>query len=157
MNRLPRSWIAAVVALALAGCSSSEPSSSQGAAGASPVATTPPASDLDAGPRAADGPIDEALGEQGETLFKDKGCSACHTFGKKLTGPDLAGVSKRRTAKWIERQILDPQVMVKEDPIAKQLFATHMLQMPDQGLTEAEAKALVEYFKHQDHESGDDD
>jgi mono/diheme cytochrome c family protein len=152
MKRLPRPLVAAVLALVLAGCSSSEQPSSQGSAGAAPAAATPAASNLDAGPRAAEGSIDEALAEQGEKLFKDKGCSACHTFGQKLTGPDLAGVSERRTARWIETQILDPQRMVKEDPVAKQLFATHMLQMPDQGLTEAEAKALVEFFKDKDHD-----
>ena len=147
------------LAIALAGCSKSEAPSSSTAASGTPAANAaaPAVSALDAGPRAGASPVDEALSEQGEQLFKDKGCSACHTFGKKLTGPDLAGVTQRRTARWIESQILHPEKMVKEDPIAKQLFATHMLQMPNQGLTEAQAKAVVEYFKHQDHESGRDD
>jgi hypothetical protein len=45
--------------------------------------------------------------------------------------------------------------MTKEDPISRQLFAEFALQMPNQGLTEAQAKAIVEYFKHQDHESAE--
>ena len=112
-------------------------------------------SQLDQGPRAGEQPVNEERAEAGEKLFKDKGCSACHTFGKKLTGPDLQGVSMRRTAAWLENQILHPDQMVKNDPIARQLFAQHMLQMPNQGLTADEARAVIEYFKEQDHEAGE--
>lgn len=129
-------------------------------AAASPSASAPAAgagsalpAGLDDGPRAAAGPIDEAKAETGKGLFQTKGCSACHAFGKKVTGPDLAGVSQRRTTKWLEAQILHPDLMVKSDPIARQLFATHALQMPKQGLTADEATAVIEYFKHQDHEA----
>lgn len=160
MTRWLPSITAALLAVALVGCS--KPEHATGAAAAAPepakVSAMPASSPLDEGPRAADSPVDKSLEDQGEKLFKDKGCSACHTFGKKLTGPDLAGVTHRRTARWIERQILHPDLMVKEDPIAKQLFATHMLQMPNQGLTEAQAKAVIEYFKHQDRvAAGGDD
>jgi mono/diheme cytochrome c family protein len=158
MRHRPVSFAIALLAIVLAGCSKPEPASTTAASsGAAAASATPAVSALDAGPRAAESPVDEVLEDEGEKLFKDKGCSACHTFGKKLTGPDLAGVSKRRTAMWIERQILHPEQMVKEDPIAKQLMATYMLQMPNQGLTEAQAKALIEYFKHQDDESDDKD
>lgn len=109
----------------------------------------------DAGPRAGDTPVDERLAKQGEQLFKDKGCSACHTFGRKLTGPDLRGVTSRRTAAWIEHQILHPDVMTKEDPISRGLLAQFMLQMPNQGLTPDEARAVVEFFKRQDREAGE--
>jgi mono/diheme cytochrome c family protein len=155
--------VVSVLVLA-AGCSrSAGPDSSSAAsaarteAGAAPAsaasAGTPAVSALDAGPRAGDSPANEALAEQGERLFKDKGCSACHTFGRKLTGPDLAGVSRRRTARWIESQILDPSRMTKEDPISHQLLGQFMLQMPNQGLTPDQARAVVEYFKHRDHET----
>ena len=114
------------------------------------------ASNLDQGPRAGEAPIAETQVHQGEQLFKDKGCSACHTFGKRLTGPDLQGVTQRRTARWIENQILHPEVMTKQDPISRGLFAQFSLQMPNQGLTAAEAQAVIEYFKHQDHEAGEE-
>jgi mono/diheme cytochrome c family protein len=109
----------------------------------------------DSGPRAAEAPVDAAKAEQGEKLFQTKGCSACHAFGKKVTGPDLAGVTRRRTAVWIENQILHPEVMTKEDPIAHDLFAKLSLQMPNQKLTEDEARAVIEYFKHKDKEAGE--
>jgi cytochrome c551/c552 len=112
-------------------------------------------SQYDGGPRAFETTGNEEMAEHGKTLFQTKGCSACHTFGKRSTGPDLAGVSQRRTAAWMEHQILHPDVMVKQDPISHGLFAQFALQMPNQGLTSDEAKAVIEYFKHRDHEAGE--
>jgi hypothetical protein len=60
----------------------------------------------------------------------------------------------RRTAAWMENQILHPDVMVKTDPIAHDLFAKFALQMPNQGLTADQADQVIEYFKHMDHEAG---
>lgn len=148
---------ALVLALAsLAGCGGQKADSSPEAGGSEPTAsapapggaTLPPG--LDEGPRAAESPADAAKAAEGEQLFSTKGCTACHAFGKKVTGPDLAGVAKRRTAKWIEAQILHPDLMVKQDPIARELFAKHALQMPKQGLTPEQAAAVIEYFKLKD-------
>ncbi len=151
--------VLALVAL-LAGCggqkqtSGSDTGAASGPASASPspsAGAMPDKSPLDEGPRAFEsGPADAAQAAQGEKLFSTKGCSACHAFGKRLTCPDLMGVTHRRTAQWMENQILHPEVMTKTDPIAHGLFATYALQMPNQHLTEAEAKAVIEYFKTRD-------
>jgi mono/diheme cytochrome c family protein len=137
-----------VLVLALAGCTkkSADPPSSAGASTAS-------ASKYDSGPRAADEPIDESLVAKGEQLFQTKGCSACHGFGRRISCPDLQNVPMERTAQWMEQQILHPEVMTKEDPIAHQLFAQYSLQMPNQQLTEPEAKAVIEFIKHKNHEA----
>lgn len=121
------------------------------AAGGDPSSASSP---LDVGPRANSTPVDHEAAELGETLFSSKGCTACHGFGKKLTGPDLAGVTERRTAQWIESQILHPEVMTKNDPIAHQLYATFALQMPNQHLTQAEALDVIEYLKHRNAGGG---
>jgi mono/diheme cytochrome c family protein len=110
-------------------------------------------SPLDFGPRAGDSPVAAALTAQGEKLFKTRGCTACHAYGKRLTGPNLQGVTRRRTAQWMEQQILHPDVMVKTDPLSHQLFGEYNLQMANQGLTPDEAKAVIEYFKKLDEES----
>ena len=145
-----------------AGCGGNQASTSTTNDASASASTSAPAemklaavSQYDAGPRAFEGAADEAGVEHGEQLFKDKGCSACHAFGKKITGPDLAGVTHRRTAAWIENQILHPDVMVKTDPISHELFAKYMLQMPNQGLTPDEARAVIAYFRHMDHEAGE--
>lgn len=125
------------------------------AASAAPVGSETLPANLDQGPRAAESGYDEAKAELGEKLFQTKGCSACHAFGRRVTCPDLAGVTMRRTAAWMESQILHPDLMVKQDPTARELFAKFALQMPKQGLTPDEAKAVIEFFKHKDHEAGD--
>jgi mono/diheme cytochrome c family protein len=129
--------------------------SSASTASSSPAGTATLPANLDQGPRAGESESDEAKAKVGEGLFQSKGCSACHAFGKRVTGPDLAGVSMRRTAAWMESQILHPDVMVKQDPISHGLFAQYALQMPNQGLTPEEARAVIEYFKHRDHEAGE--
>jgi cytochrome c len=144
-----------LVPFAISGCGGGG-KTSDNIATASPSTSTAGAAiptTLDQGPRAGESPINEALVERGEHLFQDKGCSACHAFGRRVTCPDLAGVTMRRTAAWMESQILHPDRMVKQDPIARQLFAQYSLQMPNQQLTAEEARAVIEYFKHKDHDA----
>jgi cytochrome c2 len=152
MNRIVAGLVVVTAVIALAGCGAKD-------GGSNAAAAKPPASGskYDSGPRAAESPVNDELAEQGEKVFQLKGCSACHTFGKKMSGPDLAGVTMRRTAAWMEQQILHPDVMVKEDPISRKLMAEMALAMPNQGLTQEEARAVIEYLKHQDHEQKEDE
>jgi hypothetical protein len=89
---------------------------------------------------------DPAVIAQGEALFAQKGCNACHQFGSKLVGPDLNGVTTRRTVPWIERMIRHPDVMTKEDPVAKGLFRSHLVQMPNQGVADEDMTALISFL-----------
>jgi len=44
--------------------------------------------------------------------------------------------------------ILNPEVMVKEDPLAKELMAEfNGAPMANQGLTEDQARSILEYFR----------
>lgn len=138
-----------LLAFAAAGCGGGGGAGGAGG-GTAPAAETSP---LDIGPRAGDAPVAAALAAQGEPLFKAKGCTACHAYGKRLTGPDLKGVTRRRTYQWMEKQILHPEIMTKEDPIARKLMAEYNLQMANQGLTPDEARAVIEYFKKLDEEA----
>lgn len=99
------------------------------------------------------GPIKEDLAEQGEKLFEAK-CTACHKFDQRYVGPALGGVTKRRRPEWIMNMILNPAEMVQKDPIAKALLAEHFVTMTFQNVTQPEARALLEYFRHKDE--GDD-
>jgi mono/diheme cytochrome c family protein len=92
--------------------------------------------------------IDQALAEKGKAVFESK-CTACHKFGERYVGPDLAGVAERRKPEWIMNMVLNPQEMVQQDPTAKELLGEFMTQMPNQNLTEEEARAVLEYFRTQ--------
>ena len=154
MRRLSPTMALFLSALLAAGCGGKKSESEPAAPSATSTTAVPAVSPYDSGPRAAESPVDEALAEKGEKLFQTKGCTACHAFGKKATGPDLDGVTMRRTALWMENQILHPEIMTKQDPIARELFAKHSLQMPNQKLTQEEARAVIEFLKHKNKESG---
>lgn len=93
------------------------------------------------------GDIDDALVAKGKEIFKTS-CTACHKVDKKFIGPAPTGIMERRSPEWIMNMILDPELMVKEDPIARQLLIDHNgSPMANQGLVEEEARALLEYFR----------
>lgn len=114
----------------------------------------PTESKYDSGPRAGESAVNAAMAADGEKLFQSKGCMVCHGFGKKVTCPDLVGVSMRRTARWMEEQILHPEVMAEEDRISAELKAQYVLPMTNQGLTADEARAVIEFLKRKDREAG---
>ncbi len=43
--------------------------------------------------------------------------------------------------------ILRPDLMVKEDPVAKDLFKTYLTAMPNQGVSDADLGPLMSYLK----------
>jgi mono/diheme cytochrome c family protein len=92
------------------------------------------------------GELDEALAEQGEALFETK-CSACHKMEEKYVGPALGQVTVRRQPAFIMNMILNPQEMYTRHPAVRELLAQHPTQMPNQGLTREEARAVVEYLR----------
>jgi mono/diheme cytochrome c family protein len=155
-----------VLVFAVAGCGGgSNQTSSQTPEPAPPAATPPPAatdtgttaaatSPYDTGPRAGESAMNGGMASAGEKLFTAKGCAVCHGFGKKITCPDLVGVTMRRTATWMEHQILHPEVMVEQDPISKELRKGYPLAMTNQKLTPQEAKQVIEFLKKKDKQAG---
>ena len=92
------------------------------------------------------GAINQGWVTEGETLFKFK-CSSCHKPTKKYVGPAPRGVLSRRNPQWIMNMILDPEKMVKEDPVARELLTRYLAPMANQSLTEDEARKILEYFR----------
>ncbi len=97
------------------------------------------------------GPIDEGLAEQGEALFETK-CSACHKLGERYVGPAVGDVLARRSPTFVMNMILNPQEMYERHPAVKQMLAEYMSYMPNQNLTRDEARAVVEYLRHENAE-----
>ncbi|MBD0850161.1 c-type cytochrome [Maribacter arenosus] len=91
--------------------------------------------------------IDDAMAAKGKEVY-DQMCLACHRIGKKFIGPAPNGVLERRTPEWVMNMILNPEQMVKEDPLAKELLIEfNGSPMANQGLTEEQARAVLEYFR----------
>ncbi|MEQ1505993.1 MAG: cytochrome c, partial [Myxococcota bacterium] len=89
---------------------------------------------------------DAATIEKGKAVFDARGCGACHQFGSKLVGPDLNGIAERRTPDWIAKMVKHPNLMVRQDPEAKKLLGELMVEMPNQGVEDAELGPLVSFL-----------
>lgn len=90
--------------------------------------------------------INQQLADEGKVVFEQY-CTACHKIDERFVGPPLKEITVRRSPEWIMNMILNPEVMVKEDPIAKQLLAEYLSPMANQNLTEQEARSILEYFR----------
>ncbi len=88
-------------------------------------------------------------------LFRTR-CQSCHTVGEgDRLGPDLAGVTRARPHAWLSRWIREPDLMIAEgDATALALKARYRdLPMPNLGLNEAEAEAIIQYLRTRDQSS----
>ena len=91
--------------------------------------------------------IDQTMAANGKEVY-DQMCLACHRVGKKFIGPAPNGVLERRTPEWVMNMIMNPQEMVQQDPLAKDLLQEfNGSPMSNQGLTEDQARAILEYFR----------
>jgi hypothetical protein len=91
--------------------------------------------------------IDTELAAKGEEKYNAI-CTACHMAEQRMIGPALKGVYDRRSPEWVMNMILNPDGMLKEDPIAKALLKEHNNAiMLNQNLSEEEARAVAEYLR----------
>lgn len=75
-------------------------------------------------------------------------CTACHMANQRMIGPALNGVYERRSPEWVMNMILNPDGMLREDPIAKALLKEYNNAiMLDQNLSQEDARAVAEYLR----------
>lgn len=84
----------------------------------------------------------------GERAFGEGGCGGCHVIGKVSSGPDLTGALLRHQngEQWVKEFILDPKSKFNE-PYIDSMINYFNLRMPNQNMSEKEAKDIVEYLK----------
>jgi mono/diheme cytochrome c family protein len=83
--------------------------------------------------------------QEGEALFGSK-CYSCHNIGSgDKQGPDLKGVTGRRSKEWLHEFVNTPAAMnAKGDAAARELFAKFtQTVMPDQGLTPQQIDSIL--------------
>jgi mono/diheme cytochrome c family protein len=94
-----------------------------------------------------DSEINQEMVVKGADVFK-RMCTACHKPNKKFIGPSPQNILERRTPEWVMNMILDPEKMIKEDPLARELLIEfNGSPMANQNLTEEDARAVLEYFR----------
>ena len=95
-------------------------------------------------------PLDEKMIAMAEPIYNAK-CIACHKLtDEKLVGPGWKGVTDRRTAEWILNFITNTQVMLDKDLSAQSLLVTCVVRMPNQDLTDEQARAMLEFLRKND-------
>ena len=87
----------------------------------------------------------------GKLNFESK-CVACHSVGQgRKLGPDMVGVTKRRTEEWLTRWLRSPDKMLESDPDAKAMLTEYTTPpMPNQTLSDTEIRQYSRYFKRAD-------
>lgn len=90
------------------------------------------------------------MAQDGAALFKTN-CSACHNIGKgRLVGPDLKGVTNKRSEEWLSKFIKASQNLVKSgDADAKAIFDEYKVVMPDFNLPDADINAIIAFIASQ--------
>lgn len=92
------------------------------------------------------GAFDAQLAAKGEQIFKMK-CTACHQYDKRLVGPPLRDVVKRRSADYIISMIIAPEAMQGNNDTVKALVQKYMTKMTNQNVTQEEARAIYEHLR----------
>ena len=94
--------------------------------------------------------IDVAMAAEGEKIQAVK-CSACHKLtDEKLVGPGWKGVTQRNKPEWIMNFITNPDPMIDKDPKLQAQLELCLLRMPNQSLSDADARNILEFMRKND-------
>jgi cytochrome c1 len=91
--------------------------------------------------------FDAAMAASGKKVAEVK-CTSCHkATDERLVGPGWAGVTKRQTPAWIMNFISNPDPMIDVDPELQKQLELCLVRMPNQGLSDTEAREVLEYMR----------
>ena len=94
--------------------------------------------------------LDATMVAAGEKIQSVK-CSSCHKLTEeKLVGPGWKGVTQRRKAEWIMNFITNPDPMIEKDPAVQAQLELCLVRMPNQNLSDTEARAILEMMRSND-------
>jgi cytochrome c len=86
----------------------------------------------------------------GKAIY-DLKCSACHKLtGEKLVGPGWLGVTTRHQPVWIMNFVTNTDEMIDKDPKAQALLQICMVRMPNQHLSDDDARNVLEFMRKND-------
>ena len=94
--------------------------------------------------------LDVAMAAEGDKIQSVK-CSSCHKLtDEKLVGPGWKGVTTRNKPEWIMNFITNPDPMIDKDPKLQAQLELCLLRMPNQSLSDKEARSILEYMRQND-------
>jgi len=92
------------------------------------------------------GPVDPKLAENGKQIFDSK-CASCHGLDKAIAGPPLGNVLAQQTPEFVMNMLLNTAGMEAQNATVKKAMSKYGMSMPAPGLSEQEARAVVEYLR----------
>lgn len=94
--------------------------------------------------------LDVAMAAEGEKVAGVK-CMSCHKLtDERLVGPGWKGVTERRTPEWIMNFATNPDPMIDKDPELQAQLELCLVRMPNQALSDDEARHILEYMRQND-------
>lgn len=94
--------------------------------------------------------LDGAMAAKGEKVYGVK-CSSCHKLtDERLVGPGWKEVTKRNTADWIMNFMTNTDEMLNKDPKAQAQLEICLVRMPNQNLSDEDARSLYEFMRKND-------
>lgn len=94
--------------------------------------------------------LDHEMAALGEIASGTK-CLSCHKLtSERLVGPGWAGVTERRTPEWIMNFITNPDPMIDKDPELQAQLELCLVRMPNQNLSDDEARKILEFMRQND-------
>jgi hypothetical protein len=94
--------------------------------------------------------LNKTMADAGNAIQGVK-CASCHKLtDERLVGPGWKGVTERRTPAWIMNFITNPDPMIDKDPEVQAQLEICLVRMPNQGLTDDEARNILEFMRQND-------
>lgn len=94
--------------------------------------------------------LDVIMAKEGKTIA-DLKCASCHRYtDERLVGPGWAGVTEKHRPEWIMNFITNPDPMIDKDPELQAQLEICLIRMPNQNLTDDEARKILEFMREND-------
>ncbi|MCD6011011.1 MAG: cytochrome c class [Flavipsychrobacter sp.] len=94
--------------------------------------------------------LDAAMADKGQKVYEVK-CNSCHKLtDEKLVGPGWKGVTTRRKPEWIMNFVTNTDKMLDKDPAAQAQLEICLVRMPNQNLSDDDARSLYEFMRKND-------
>ena len=94
--------------------------------------------------------LDAKMAADGSGIY-DLKCSSCHKLTKeRVVGPGWEGVTTRRKPEWIMNFVTNVDEMLNKDAEAQAMLEICMVRMPNQNLSDEDARAVLEFMRKND-------